>query len=174
MSNLSPRAFVERALVAYIQNVSLDGARLTSMTGRFAGDESEHPLTFSNITGEVGENGELPEEWTKLRLPAVVVACPRPEAQPGGYDLCPTQIAVITTPDEIEAPERVQARIGWLADLFHEDNLEDIRGALNDPAAAVRGGVIIGIERDDEEHGEDGRHVMSTLKLKVYAAAGAL
>ena len=127
------------------------------------------PLQIACIVGEIGPNGEVPEQWTQLRMPALVVACPRSEAHPCGYDECRVQLNAITTPDEIDGPKQVQARVGWLATLFHDDNLDIIRDNLN--AGAVEGARIIGIERDGEDHQENGKQIFSILKLRVDAAS---
>ena len=174
--SLQIRTTVERAIAAYIQTVSLGGVLLSSFTGTFRGDSANAvPLTFACICGEIAEDGAIPEEWSKLTMPAIVVACPRSERPGCAYDECHVSITAITTPDEVDAPARVQARAGWLAALFHEDNLDLITAALNAPLAgpdlrAVKGIAVIGIMFDGEDHQENGHLVFSSVKLKVSAA----
>lgn len=173
--SLATRTTVERALAAYLQTVTFDGKTLADFPGTFAGDSATPvPLSVHCICGEVGENGEIPAEWGVLRMPAIVIACPRSQPHLIGYDECSVAITAITTPDEINAPAQVQARAGWLSALFDEDNLDLIRDALNAPESGedtrpVKGIHVVGMMRDGEDHQENGHQVFSAVKLLVSA-----
>ncbi len=179
--SLATRTTVERALAAYVQTITLGGKTLADFTARFEGEAPEdppHTLAVHCMVGEIGEDGELPEEWTKLPLPALVVSSPSSQPNAIGYDLCDVELTMITTPIEVDAPSKVQERTGWLSALFHEDNLDIITAALNPPASGpdtrpVQGITIIGLERNGENHATNGLHVMDTLRLRVHACGTA-
>jgi hypothetical protein len=172
--SLATRITLERALGALVSDVTFDGKTIASFTGIFRGDEGTTvPLSVHCICGQIGADGEIPEDWSKLTLPALVVACTRSEPHPIGYDLCDVSLIAMTTADEVGAPARVQSRIGWLSALFDEENLDLIRDDLNSPEAAVKGLHVVGIERAGEDHSENGRQVLSTLKLRIHAVGTA-
>lgn len=173
--SLATRITAERALGAYLSNVTLGSGEtvlsLAAYPGRFKGDEQTVvPLSFHCLPGVIGPQGELPDEWAKVRLPAIIVASVRSEPHLCGYDICDVQIVALTTPDEIHAPAQVQARVGFISAVFDEDRLDDVVAALNSPAAAVRDIQFVGLERDGDDHTENGKQLISTMKLKVHAA----
>lgn len=177
--SLATRTTVERALAHYIATSDLEGVSLGDFAATFKGDEyTAVPLAIHCIPGAIGQQGEIPEEWAKLTLPAIVVACARSEPHLVGYDICEVSLIAITTPEEIDAPAKVQARVGWLSALFDEDNLDEIVDALNPPPSgpddrAVRGIQFVGLERAGEDHTENGRQILSSVKLKVHAVGVA-
>lgn len=173
--SLATRSTAERAIAHYLSTVQLDGVGLADFPATFKGDEAtEVPLSFHCIAGEIGAQGEIPEEWANLTMPAVVVASARSDPHYIGYDICDVSIVVITTPEEIDAPARVQARIGWVSTLFDEDNLDAVVEDLNPPltgsdARAVKGIQFIGLERNGEDRTENGRQILESVKLRVHA-----
>jgi hypothetical protein len=169
------RAFGAFISAAQLQNAAFELETLADFGGRFKGDDGELvPLSVNCIPGKIGPSGEIPEEWGNLKLPALIVAIAQSDAHLVGYDVCDVQFIAITSPDEINAPTMVQRRIGWLSAIFDEDNLDAIAADLNAPAAGedtrlVKGLQVIGIMRAGQSHAENGRHVLSTLKLEVSA-----
>lgn len=177
--SLATRQTLERAFAAYLPTISLeiDGVmkKITDYTATFKGQPEEAvPLGIYCICGEVGEDGAIPEEWQQLRMPAIVISCPRSQRVLGGWDECSVAVTAITTPDEIGAPAQVQARVGWLGALFAEDNIPLIVAALNAPRSGpdlrpVKGLTVVGMICEGEDHLPDGHQVIGALKLQVCA-----
>lgn len=167
---MSTRTALEAVLARYLLTTALDGVLLTSLTGTFKGVGDVVPLRIHAMPGEISEEGELPEEWSALQLPAVVVSCNDGE-QVSDFRQCRVSIASLTSKDENDAPNKVHARLTWLEDFFHEDNLDDIRDALNALTADV---TIIGISRDGDGFTFNGQHVIETLKLMIHASPGTV
>ena len=174
--SLATRHTVERAIAAYTQTATLGGKTIADFGGKFKGEETGPtlPINVHTMPGEVGEDGAIPEEWSALKLPALVVSSSDSQPHPCGYDICEVSLTCITTPDEINAPTQVQLRTGWLSALFDEDRLDEITASLNAPPSGpdtrpVKGITVIGIERAGEAHSNNGMHVMDVLRLRVHA-----
>lgn len=162
------RSSVERAIALYLKSVDFGGLNAANLGGAFLGEPSEttRPLAVHVMAGEIDEEGELPEEWEQLTLPALVVQCPSSDPHPIGYDICEVSLLMMTTPQEQRAPDRTRVRTAWLTSIFDEQFLPTLATALS---ATIDGLTVIGIERVGDSHQENGRHIIGVARLRVHA-----
>lgn len=168
LSELNTRSSVERAFATYLSTVDFGGVSVANLGGAFLGEETgvTHPFAIHVMAGELGEEGELPEEWEQLKLPALVVQSPDSTRHALGYDVCELTLNAMTTPQEKQAPERTTIRLAWLMSIFDDANLDALAGTI---AELVDGLTIIGIEYIGDSHQENGRQIMGIVRLRVHA-----
>lgn len=168
LSALNTRSSVERAFASYLSTVDFGGVSAATLGGSFLGEETgaAHPFAVHVMAGDIGEEGELPEEWEQLELPALVVQSPDSTRHEIGYDVCELTLNAMTTHSENQAPDRTTIRLAWLMSIFDDANLEALAGTI---AALVDGLTIIGIEYVGDSHQDNGRQIMGIVRLRVHA-----
>lgn len=104
---------------------------------------------------------ENPDE---IPLPSVVVSCPRTVVHAMGYPVCELHILVLGSADEDDATTRQPARIGTIAELFVDvdvdsDKYGEVLAYMNKPASGpdnrpVKDFALFGFYQN-EEMGEE-------------------
>lgn len=157
---------LEAALADYLRTLTFDGRSVADFPARFLGDAGTAvPLRVHAICGALDpETGELPEEWGQLVLPALVASALRSEGET--FDLCDVTLTLLSSPDEIEAPARIEERFKWLLQIFDDDNAEDVAAGITEASDDVH---VIGLVLTGKDAQDNGRHVVRTIALRVTA-----
>jgi len=173
LATADTRHAVERALLAYIATASVGGKTVAALGATYPGEadaDPVHPLQLCAICGKIGTDGAIPEEWSKVLMPALIIAAPDSEPHIIGYDIVDCTVQCVSSASEDDGPRKMAERAAWLDCLFDQDRLDDIPAALNAGPVPV---TVIGIERDRPVHIDDGQRFYRGIKLRVHAYAQA-
>lgn len=131
--------------------------------------------------GEIDDDGKFKLEiMDDVPLPCYIISCPRAQTAKNGsmgYPICELHIIIMGNidpgDDNVDVKTLSEIVVGWVAQLFSEDNFDVVIAGLNAPdegedTRVVKQFRIFGYVCEDETSQETDRHWIDDLSYTVH------